>query len=230
MKIRLDGLECETGTLLRTGCQDQDIPPTCKAFIRSADIQCCTFTDTSHLITQTHFKDDSMSFKIFCCACDRFRSWTLTRQTVNLVGFKTPGTSNNTRRLSESETSQQIERVFMIFESLSISDPPKQPPTPPQHTHTHPVSSWTTEAAMGIWECGRGGIGIRLQELKESGCVWNFGSCLSPHIPHYSPNNKLCHSRYNSLPSGYLAPQRASNHPKPHTNLQNSGVIIRLYS
>lgn len=84
-------------------------------------------------------------------------------------------------------------------------------PRPNTHTHTHPMSSWTTDATMGIRECGRRGIGVGLQELKESGCVWNFGSCLSPHIPHFSRNNKLCHSRYNGLLLDTL------HHKKPQT-------------
>lgn len=103
---------------------------------------------------------------------------------------------------------------------------PSDPRPTNAHTPQHPASPWTTEAAMGIWECGRVGIGIRLQELKESGCVWNSGSCLSLHIPHYSRNNKLCQSRYNSRHSGYLTPQKSLKHPKPHANLQNSADNI----
>lgn len=79
---------------------------------------------------------------------------------------------------------------------------------------------------MGIWERGREEISIRLRELKESGCVWNSGSCLSPHIPHYSRNNKLCQSRYNSLHSGYLALRNAPDHPKPHRQPAKRGYEI----
>lgn len=97
---------------------------------------------------------------------------------------------------------------------------------PPKHTHsdTHSVNAQTTEATMGIlerasrnrhWPAG----------AKDSGCAWNFGSCFSRHIPHFSPNNKLCHRPHNSPHSGHLSPQKASVHSKPHANLLNSGDL-----
>lgn len=133
--------------------------------------------------------------------------------------INTPEASVNERpRTKGINAAEPTERVTTMTSWVSWELGMKRlQATPAQtHTHTHPVSSWTTDATMGIRERGRRGIGVGLQELKESGCVWNFGSCLSPHIPHFSRNNKLCHSRYNGLLLDTL------HHKKPQTRVKHA--------
>lgn len=145
----------------------------------------------------------------------------------SLTIINTPDVPVNERQRTKGiNAAEPAERVTTMTSWVSWKPGMKRLWTTPAQTHTH------TQRALGQlkppWEYGsvEEGIGIGPQELKESGCVWNFGSCFSPHIPHYSPNNKLCHSLYNSLHSGYLSPQKASDHTKPHTNLLNSGDNI----
>lgn len=80
-----------------------------------------------------------------------------------------------------------VERVTSVTSRVSWEPGMKRLRTTPRESPGRPKGS------LGKTASERGGLCAGWQELKESGCVWNSGSRVSPHIPRYSPNNQVCH-------------------------------------